>query len=86
MLSQLVKCLEGSPAVQLAHAAGLLVMLAQAVAEPNANWSDRSASASNACHHQTSIPFCMLCVVHKHAAALATQGPGGETITEDRLL
>ncbi|KAL3152178.1 hypothetical protein ABBQ32_001269 [Trebouxia sp. C0010 RCD-2024] len=41
VLSQLVACLEGSPAVQLAHAAGLLVMLAQAVAEPDANWSDR---------------------------------------------
>ena len=64
MVSQLVTCLEGSPAEQQAHADGLLVTLAQAVAEPHTNWSDRSASASHACHHQTSIPFSMLSVTH----------------------
>ena len=60
IISQIAACLKDNLVVQQAHKAGLLVLLTQAVAEPHASWSDRSASSCRACHHQISIPTYML--------------------------
>ena len=60
MIGQLATCLKSRSAVQQAHKAGLLALLTQAVAEPHADWSDRSALTVRACHHQISIAYHIL--------------------------